>query len=175
MDARRLEFPSESFDIAYSLSSIEHFGSPEEIARSAAEMGRVLKPGGTAVVVTECLVHLDAFDRAPVEFAWRVGTLGRKRSDATPRRRMALGEAFTPRELDNLIVQPSGLGLVQPLDTGLSPPSWDNLTTVHPGGRLAGHRADPPARPAQDPPILLHVRVPVAAETRLTAVGPGLL
>lgn len=137
MDARRLEFPDESFDIAYSLSSIEHFGSPEQIAGSAAEMGRVLKPRGTAVVVTECLVHLAVGDRAPIEFAIRLGTLGRKRRLATPRRRMALGEAFTPRELDRWIVRPSGLRLVQPLDLGLSPYAWDNLTTVHPGGRLS--------------------------------------
>ena len=172
MDARRLEFPSESFDIAYSLSSIERFGSPEEIARSAAEMGRVLKPGGTAVVVTECLVHLDAFDRAPVEFAWRVGTLGRKRRDATPRRRMALGEAFTPRELDNLIVQPSGLGLVQPLDTGLSPRSWDNLTTVHPGGRL--EPATGQIHPQQiHPHVLLKIRRSVFTSVCLLLQKPA--
>jgi Methyltransferase domain len=32
MDARRLEFPTGSFDAVYSLSSIEHFGSPQDIA-----------------------------------------------------------------------------------------------------------------------------------------------
>ena len=145
MDARRLEFPSGSFDAVYSLSSIEHFGSPRDIAGSAAEMARVLKPGGTAVVVTECLVHLHPLDRAPVEFALRLGTLGQKRRGATLRRRMALGEAFTPRELERLIVGPSGLQLVQRLDLTLSPQSWDNLTTVHPNGRLetATGRLDP--------------------------------
>jgi SAM-dependent methyltransferase len=136
MDARRLEFPAGSFDAAYSLSSIEHFGSPGDIAGSAAEMARVLKPGGTAVVVTECLVHLDPLDRAPAEFALRLGTLGRKRSGATLRRRVALGEAFTPREIGRLIVRASGMELVQRLDLTLSPRSWDNLTTVHPSGRL---------------------------------------
>ena len=99
MDARRLEFPTGSFDAVYSLSSIEHFGSPQDIPGAAAEMGRVLKPGGIAVVVTECLVHLDPLDRARVEFALRLGTLGRKRRTATLRRRVALGEAFTPREM----------------------------------------------------------------------------
>jgi SAM-dependent methyltransferase len=147
MDARRLEFPAGSFDAVYSLSSIEHFGSPREIAGAAAEMGRVLKPGGTAVVVTECLVHLHPLDRAPAEFALRLGTLGRKRRVSTLRRRMALGEAFTPREIDSRIVGPSGLQLVQPLDLTLSPQSWDNLTTVHPNGRLeaATGRLDPHA------------------------------
>jgi len=42
MDARRLEFPTGDFDAVYSLSSIEHFGSPGEIARSAAEMGSAI-------------------------------------------------------------------------------------------------------------------------------------
>jgi SAM-dependent methyltransferase len=145
MDARRLEFPTGSFDAVYSLSSIEHFGSPQDIAGAAAEMGRVLKPGGTAVVVTECLVHLHPLDRAPAEFALRLGTLGRKRRAATLRRRVALGEAFTPREIDSLIVGPSGLELAQRLDLTLSPQSWDNLTTVHPNGRLqaATGRLDP--------------------------------
>jgi hypothetical protein len=32
MDARKLEFPDESFDVAFSLSSIEHFGTPAQIA-----------------------------------------------------------------------------------------------------------------------------------------------
>lgn len=136
MDARRLEFPDASFDVAYSLSSIEHFGSPAQIAQSAAEMGRVLKPGGMAVVVTEALVRLHPLDRAPVELGARVLTLGRKRRGAGLRRRVALGEAFTPRELQRLIVGPSGLRLVQPLDLALSPATWENLTVVRPGGQL---------------------------------------
>jgi SAM-dependent methyltransferase len=152
MDARHLDFPASTFDVAYSLSSIEHFGSPDDIAGSAAEMGRVLKPGGTAVVVTECLVHLHALDRAPIEFALRMGTLGRKRRGATLRRRMALGEAFTPQELERLIVRPSGLQLVQPLDLTLSSHSWDNLTVVHRSGRLE------PATGRLDPHVLLKIR-----------------
>ncbi len=51
-----LEFPDESFDVVYSLSSIEHFGGPAETARAARELGRVLRPGGHMVVVTECLL-----------------------------------------------------------------------------------------------------------------------
>lgn len=136
MDARHLEFPDGSFDVAYSLSSIEHFGGPGDIARSAAEMGRVLRPGGIAVVVTECLLRLHPLDRAVSELGLRVATMGRKRRAATGLRRVALGEAFTPRELMSRIVAPSGLRLVQPLDRHLSGASWDNLTRVQPGGRL---------------------------------------
>ena len=152
MDARRLEFPDESFDVVYSLSSIEHFGSPREIGRSVSEMGRVLKPGGIAVVVTECLVHLSALDRAPVELALRLGTLGRRRRSATWVRRVALGEAFTPRELERRIVQPSGLTLVQPLDLTLSERSWDNVTTVSRAGLLQ------PATGNLHPHVLLRIR-----------------
>ena len=127
MDGRELDFPDESFDVVFSLSSIEHFGSPTDIARSAAEMGRVLRPGGHAFVVTECLVRLHPLDRAPVDFAIRLATLGRKNRVATLRRRQKLQEAFTPRELERRIVRPSGLRLMQPLDTAVNPESWDNL------------------------------------------------
>ena len=43
---------------------------------------------------------------------------------ATLRRRGALGETFTPRELHKRIVEPSGLRMLQPLDLSLSPESW---------------------------------------------------
>jgi hypothetical protein len=35
-----------------------------------------------------------------------------------------LGEAFSSRELTSRIARPSGLELVQPLDTRLSPQTW---------------------------------------------------
>jgi hypothetical protein len=41
---------------------------------------------------------------------------------------------FTPRELERLIVRPSGLELMQPLDLSLSPESWDNLTRTDAAG-----------------------------------------
>jgi SAM-dependent methyltransferase len=53
MDARRLEFPDACFDLAFSVSSIEHFGRPAEIAASLGEVRRVLKPGGLLVLTTE--------------------------------------------------------------------------------------------------------------------------
>ena len=134
MDARSLDFPDESFDVAFSLSSIEHFGSPADIARSAREMGRVLRPGGHAFVVTECLVRRHWANAAPVDFAIRAVTLGRKRRIATPRRRAVVSEAFTPRELMSRIVRPSGLRLMQELDLTLSAESWENLTRSTPAG-----------------------------------------
>jgi len=51
MDARRLEFPDESFDIVFSLSSIEHFGGPADIRKAASEMARVVRPDGRVLIL----------------------------------------------------------------------------------------------------------------------------
>jgi SAM-dependent methyltransferase len=136
MDARELKFPTDSFDVVFTLSSIEHFGSPADIAKSASEIGRVLKPGGHAVIVTECLVRHHPLDTATAEVAKRILSLNRRMPGARPGRRVALADMFTPRELIRHIVRPSGLNLMQPLDTAISPQSWDNLTVCSPDGRL---------------------------------------
>jgi SAM-dependent methyltransferase len=59
MDGTRLEFPSETFDIAFSFSSIEHFGGKDHSGalRSMKEIERVLKPGGIAVIATEYIIN----------------------------------------------------------------------------------------------------------------------
>lgn len=131
MDARRLDLPDASFDFVFSLSSIEHFGSPAEIAAAAAEIGRVLRPGGHAFLATELLVRRHPLDAAPFDLLKRIVSGGTKCRTATLRRRAWLGEMFTERELHRLIVAPSGLRLVQPLDTSLSEQSWANLTRVN--------------------------------------------
>ena len=41
MDARKLEYPDESFDVVFSLSSIEHFGRPGGVVEASREIGRV--------------------------------------------------------------------------------------------------------------------------------------
>jgi SAM-dependent methyltransferase len=72
MDATRLEFSDESFDIAFSFSSIEHFGGENHSGalRSMKEMERVLKPGGIAVVATEYMLndkeHIEFFNRRTI-------------------------------------------------------------------------------------------------------------
>ena len=142
MDARELDFPDESFDVCFSLSSIEHFGSPAEIARSAREMGRVLRPGGHGFVATECFVRRHPLNAAPLDLAVRLATLGRKRRRATLRRRAVVDQVFTARELLRRIVEPSGLELMQPLDLSLSAESWDNLTVSGEEGRLHPRTGD---------------------------------
>lgn len=59
MDATKLEFPDESFDIAFSFSSIEHFGGENHTGaiKSMKEIERVLKSKGIAVISTEYILN----------------------------------------------------------------------------------------------------------------------
>lgn len=125
MNALALEFGDESFDVVYSLSSIEHFGGPRETATAAREMGRVLKPGGHLAIATECLLGHHPLDVPLVNYAIKLASRGRRCANATPRRRAT--DAFTPRELQRDIIGPSGLELVQPLRLDQSPRSHDNV------------------------------------------------
>jgi SAM-dependent methyltransferase len=121
MDAKELEFDEGSFDAVFSLSSIEHFGSWADIRRSAEEMGRVLRPGGVAFVVTECflgrsLLSPRAVQELGAKVAWSI-------------------RIFTPSLLRSEIVEPSGLELVQPLAAEL-PDTGGNVIELHGGGRI---------------------------------------
>jgi SAM-dependent methyltransferase len=89
MDGRRLAFDAGSFDLAYSLSSIEHFGGVENAAATLREMGRVLRPGGIVALATEYVL-----EGPPHE------------------------ETFQPAEFMQLIDR-AGLELVEPIDTGV--------------------------------------------------------
>ncbi len=125
MNALDLDIPDASFDIVYSLSSIEHFGGPRELRKAASEMARVLKPGGHLVIVTECLIRRNLLDSPHLQFAIRLATLGRRCPNATPRKRMI--DTLTAAEIERNIVRPTGLELVQPLDMRVSPQSFENL------------------------------------------------
>ena len=59
MDGSKLDFADETFDIAFSFSSIEHFGGKNHSGalKSVREMERVLKPGGIAVIATEYIIN----------------------------------------------------------------------------------------------------------------------
>jgi SAM-dependent methyltransferase len=131
MDARELRFPDASFDAVFSLSAIEHFGGPQDVARAAREMARVLRPGGYAFVVTECFVSRNLLDSPLVQTAIRALSLGRRCPTATPRRRIV--DVFTARELHARIVGPSGLRLMQPLHREMSPETFENVTLFRDG------------------------------------------
>jgi SAM-dependent methyltransferase len=133
VDARALEFEDATFDVVFSLSSIEHFGGPRDIARASSEIGRILKPGGYAFIVTECFTGRHPLDSKLVQTAIRLATLGRHCEKATPWRRSI--DVFTPKELLSRIVRPSGLRLVQPMDLTLSAPTHDNVVRCL-GGRF---------------------------------------
>jgi SAM-dependent methyltransferase len=72
MDGTNIEFPSESFDMAFSFSSIEHFGGKNHSGalQSVKEMERVLKKGGIAVIATEYIIndkdHPESFNRKTI-------------------------------------------------------------------------------------------------------------
>lgn len=58
MDGRALVgIEDESVDGVFSSGSIEHFGTWDDIAQAAREIGRVLKPGGLASISTEFKVN----------------------------------------------------------------------------------------------------------------------
>lgn len=52
-DMRNLPYEDNQFDGVFSSSSIEHVGSFEDVAQAAAEIGRVVKPGGIISLATE--------------------------------------------------------------------------------------------------------------------------
>ncbi len=126
MDARRLEFPDESFDAVFSLSSIEHFGSWADIRRSAQEIGRVLRPGGAAFIATECFLGRSLVTRSVQEAGSR----------ATGGRMFGAMRVFTPKTLISEIVEPSGLELVQPPDTTLPSESVQNVIELQSDNRI---------------------------------------
>jgi SAM-dependent methyltransferase len=72
MDGTKLEFSSDKFDIAFSFSSIEHFGGKHHSGalNSMKEMERVLKKGGIAVIATEYIIngkdHPEFFNRKTI-------------------------------------------------------------------------------------------------------------
>lgn len=54
MDATQMQFPAESFDLVFSRAVFEHISEP---ARALAEIRRVLKPGGVAIINLHLYTH----------------------------------------------------------------------------------------------------------------------
>ena len=97
MSGTRLEYPENTFDGIFSSSSIEHFGSFDDIAHAAFEMGRVLKPGGILTLSTEYRL---------VGRASGVGLYGLR--------------LFSLADLHRYVVEASGLELVDAIDAEVS-------------------------------------------------------
>lgn len=97
MDGLDLHHEDGTFDVAFSLSSIEHFGGLHAAREALREMARVVRPGGSVAVATECVVN---------------GVAGHRG------RGLAL---FTPGEITELARACPDLELVEPIDFGISP------------------------------------------------------
>jgi SAM-dependent methyltransferase len=91
-DGCALPFPAGSFDVVYSLSSIEHFGGHARAAHAMRELRRVLRPGGVACVATELIIE----------------------GGPHP-------EYFTWDDLERWVIRPSGMVLVEELNRRLPP------------------------------------------------------
>lgn len=132
MNALRLEFEDGSFDAIFSLSSIEHFGSHGDISRSSSEIGRVLRPGGHAFIVTECYLGWHPLDSPLVQTVGKVLTGGRKWPSASLRQRS--DEVFTLDEIKRVIVEPSRLELMQEPTIEVSSETRSNVIRLAPDG-----------------------------------------
>ena len=102
-DARALEMPSNFFDAVYSSGSIEHFGGLAAVEAAAAEISRILKPGGIASISTEFRLS------GPVDKLW-------------------FDEScilFTFDMLKEHIIKPSGLTLLELNEAEQSPATFD--------------------------------------------------
>jgi ubiquinone/menaquinone biosynthesis C-methylase UbiE len=135
-DARSMpQLADESFDAVYSLSSIEHFGTPADIRAAAAEIGRVLRPGGVAYLATELVLEPASPLRLSVRAAVNRASGGR----------WMQRDLFTEAELTTELVEPSGLTLLQALDTSISTASFANMAVKrgrglrYPQGRFHPH------------------------------------
>ena len=67
-----LTYEDNSFDFAWSLSSIEHFGGHSAASQAIREMARVIRPGGVIAVATEMLLleehaHPEFFTKKQIE------------------------------------------------------------------------------------------------------------
>ena len=91
-DGCHLPFRTGSFDVVYSLSSIEHFGGHNRASLAMQEMSRVLSPGGIACVATELVVEGGPHPAY-----------------------------FTLEHLYEYVIGPAGMQLVEPL-TAIAPP-----------------------------------------------------
>lgn len=65
MDARALDYPDEFFDAIVSSVHVEDGGDRQDIAASASEMGRVLKPGGVLSLSADVLLSAEPGAASP--------------------------------------------------------------------------------------------------------------
>lgn len=110
-DVRRLPYRDDQFDAIYSMGTIEHF---DDSAAAVAEMYRVLKPGGRAIVGVPNL--LDPFFRPALVFLMqrlRIYGYGAERAFSRPAlRRMLEAEGFVVVEESGILFVPGWLRML---------------------------------------------------------------
>lgn len=156
-DGRRLPFPDGRFDLVFSYSVLQHFSRVD--ARSCIEeMGRVLAPGGRAVVqmasatgLHNLLLQLRRGFRDPGEFNvryWRPGALVRTFSELVGPASLSADGYFSlnPQLTDLHLLRPAARLVVRISHTL----NWASAN-VHPLVYLADSVWVTAARPAGDP------------------------
>jgi SAM-dependent methyltransferase len=103
-DARDLPFAAESFDFAFSCSSIEHFGRDADVRRSVLEAFRVLKPGGAYACAVDFLFDADVKGRKPRR-----------------RRRGLLGDRLTREDVQRIVLDGTGFEVDEEIDFEAEP------------------------------------------------------
>jgi SAM-dependent methyltransferase len=117
MDALELQYDDNSFDAIFSSSSIEHFGTLEDVHTAAREMHRVLKPGGILSLSTEFRL-------------------------AGPPPGIPGALLMTPEDLQAGLIGDLGWALVSPPDfslseaTGMGAWSYDEIMRLHQAGEV---------------------------------------
>jgi len=108
MNGTNITFEDNTFDVVFSYSSIEHFGSKDAVIDCMHEIARVLKPGGIVSITTELFIG----DPNQLYHARECRDDGFK---CFFKRYDIYNEMFTRQELSYIIETP-GLELVQEID-----------------------------------------------------------
>ncbi len=107
MDALDLHYEDETFDVVYSLSSIEHFGAERGAINALNEQRRVVKRGGVVAFSTEVIVNdAPSLDHDDLSL-------------------------FRPEQMEALCGQIEGLELVEPIDFSVSERTLATVTSLH--------------------------------------------
>ena len=108
-------YPEGTFDVAWSLSSIEHFGGHSRSALAVREMARVVRRGGVVVIATELLLLDDQADHP---------------------------EFFTRQTIqEHVVLATDQLELIEPIDWSLPPVEYliDAVAVPHGVDRTRRH------------------------------------
>ena len=116
-DVRCLPFADKAFDMVFSNSTLDHFGSPDKIALSLNELYRVLRPGGELLLTLDNLMNPAVAIRnaLPYDLLHRLGIVPYQvGATLRPRRLKELIEhtGFEIQKIDAIMHCPRLLGVI---------------------------------------------------------------